>query len=74
MISQNKDRHNPHRTAWTISIWVQDPQNQPHSWTGLLRTNAGQDWSFRSLSELNHLLCELGGWIDPPNGETSDPP
>lgn len=35
-------------------------------WHGSLKATAGQEWTFETLAELNYLLCEIGGWMDPP--------
>ncbi len=53
------------RRIWTVSIWMQDSDDDPPTWAGLLQTRTGQEWPFHSLAELNRLLYELGGWIDP---------
>ncbi len=33
---------------------------------GTLETVAGQRFEFSTLTELNGLLCEVGGWVDAP--------
>ncbi len=64
-----KSREHGRRLTWSITIWVRDPNRHPQQWAGLLGFSNGQRWPFRSLAELDHLLYELGGWIDPPPRE-----
>jgi len=54
------------KVSYVISIWREAGQESKPHWQGDLETTAGQHLSFTSLAELNHLLSELGGWIDPP--------
>ena len=58
----------PHlcRTPYTISIWTEHERDSLPLWRGSLETASGQQWPFATLAELNRLLCELGGWMDPP--------
>jgi hypothetical protein len=56
----------PRKVAYVISIWREADQESVLHWKGDLETAAGQHLNFTSLAELNHFLCELGGWIDPP--------
>jgi hypothetical protein len=37
------------------------PGKKP-TWRGSLRTIDGQRMNYRTLTELNRLLCELSGW------------
>jgi hypothetical protein len=55
----------PRKVSYVISIWREAGQESGLCWKGDLETAAGQYLNFTSLAELNHLLCELGGWIDP---------
>jgi hypothetical protein len=55
----------PRKVSYIISIWREAEHEIGPSWKGDLETAAGQHLDFTSLAELNHLLCELGGWIDP---------
>lgn len=55
----------PRKVSYVVSIWREAEKDSPSSWKGDLETAAGQHLNFTSLAELNHLLCELGGWIDP---------
>lgn len=55
----------PRKVSYIISIWREADQESVLCWKGDLETAAGQHLNFTSLAELNHLLCELGGWIDP---------
>jgi hypothetical protein len=61
----------PRKVAYVISIWREAEQESALCWKGDLETAAGQHLDFTSLAELNHLLCELGGWIDPPADSAS---
>lgn len=56
----------PRKVSYVISIWREAGPGSGVCWKGHLETVAGQHLNFTSLAELNHLLCELGGWIDPP--------
>jgi hypothetical protein len=56
----------PRKVSYVISIWRTVGQNSEICSKGDLETAAGQHLNFTSLVELNHLLYELGGWIDPP--------
>jgi len=61
----------PRKVSYVISIWREAEHKSAPSWKGDLETAAGQHLNFTSLAELNHLLCELGSWIDPPTDSTS---
>jgi hypothetical protein len=54
------------KVSYVVSIWREAERESAFCWKGYLETAAGQHLNFASLAELNHLLCELGGWIDPP--------
>ncbi len=54
------------KVSYVISIWREVEHESTVFWKGDLETTAGQHLNFTSLAELNHLLSELGGWIDPP--------
>jgi hypothetical protein len=54
------------KVSYVVSIWCEATQECSLGWKGDLETVAGQHLNFTSLAELNHLLCELGGWTDPP--------
>ena len=56
----------PRKISYVVSIWREAEQVSAPSWKGDLETAAGQHLNFASLPGLNHVLCELGGWIDPP--------
>jgi len=60
----------PRKVAYIVSIW-KEAEESKISWKGDLETAAGQHLNFTSLAELNHLLSELGGWIDPPTNSAS---
>jgi hypothetical protein len=36
------------------------------TWRGCLETASGQRQYFHSLTDLNRLIRDCGGWIDPP--------
>jgi hypothetical protein len=62
------------KVSYVISIWREAEHESEFHWKGDLETAAGQHLNFASLAELNHLLCELGGWIDPPADVASSIP
>jgi hypothetical protein len=62
------------KVSYVLSIWREADQDSVLCWKGDLETASGQHLHFTSLAELNHLLCELGGWIDPPADATSFTP
>jgi hypothetical protein len=55
----------PRRTSYLLSIWHEE-QEEAQVWHGFIETAAQQRLDFSTLAELNRLLCELGGWMDPP--------
>ncbi len=59
------------KVSYVVSIWHQPQPDGVSVWRGSLETAAGQCFDFGTLTELNHFLCELGGWLDPP---ISEPP
>ena len=59
------------QVVYVISIWSECQPNRPSLWHGSLKTAAGQQFDFSTLDELNHLLCELGGWMDPLRAATN---
>lgn len=70
----NRSREHGRRLTWTLSVWVKHPDCDTQEWAGLLQSTSGQRWGFRSLVELDRLICELGGWIDPSASDYSLPP
>ena len=62
------------KVSYVLSMWREADQESVFCWKGDLETTAGQHLNFTSLAELNHLLCELGGWIDPPTDSASSIP
>ena len=64
----------PRKVSYVVSIWREAEQGSVFYWKGNLETAAGQHLDFTSLTELNHLLCELGGWMDPPTDSASSIP
>ncbi len=55
-----------HRVTYHISVQSEHHPFGPPLFRGTLETVAGQEFEFGTLAELNHLLCEVGGWIDAP--------
>ncbi len=55
----------PRRTLYRLSIW-NEGGDEGRVWHGFVETAAEQRMYFDTLAELNQLLCELGGWMDPP--------
>ena len=62
------------KVSYIVSIWREADQESLLCWKGDLETVAGQHLNFTSLAELNHLLSELGGWIDPSVASASSVP
>jgi hypothetical protein len=62
----NSSREDGRRLTWTLSVWVNHSDRDAQEWAGVLESAGGQRWDFGSLDELDRLICELGGWIDPP--------
>jgi len=58
------------KASYVVSIWHEPQPDGLSIWCGYLETAAGQRFDFGTLTELNRLLCELGGWMDPPIPET----
>ncbi len=57
----------PFRSAYyVLSIWSEHRDEHPPAWHGSLQMAGGQRFEFATLAELERLLCELGGWMDPP--------
>ncbi len=54
----------PRRAKYLLSIWYEG-QDEASVWRGFIETAAQQRLYFSTLAELNRLLCELGGWMDP---------
>lgn len=54
------------KVSYVLSIWAEHQAEGQASWHGALETTGGQHFSFVTLAELERLLCELGGWVDPP--------
>jgi hypothetical protein len=52
--------------AYLISLWVERSDSMRPVWRGALVTAGEQRLYFSTLAELNHWLCELAGWQDPP--------
>ncbi len=55
-----------HEVTYIISIRSEYQQLGSPVFHGTLETVAGQKFEFNTLTELNHLLCEICGWIDNP--------
>ncbi len=54
------------RVSYSLSIWSERPPDHSPVWRGLLELEGGQHFDFATLAELERLLCEIGGWMDPP--------
>ena len=54
------------RVSYLLSLRAERNAETPPRWHGTLETAAGQRFEFSTLAELDRLLCELGGWMDPP--------
>ncbi len=55
-----------HPVSYVLSIWSEHQSDQPPIWHGWIEMTGGQRFNFTTLAELDRLLCELGGWMDPP--------
>ncbi len=53
------------RTIYLLAIW-NEGRDEARVWHGYIETAAEQRMYFGTLAELNRLLCELGGWMEPP--------
>lgn len=53
------------QVTYVICIWREPQHDGAFVWRGALETKAGQRFEFARLAELEYLLCEVGGWIDP---------
>ncbi len=55
----------PRRTLYLLTIWREE-RDEISVWHGFIETASKQRLYFGTLADLNQLLCELGGWMDPP--------
>ncbi len=55
-----------HPVSYVLSIWSERQPDLAPVWHGMLQLAGGQRWHFATLAELERLLCEVGGWMDPP--------
>ncbi len=55
-----------HPVSYVLTIWSERPPDLPPSWHGVIQMSGGQPFGFSTMVELERLLCELGGWMDPP--------
>ncbi len=55
-----------HPVSYVLSIWSEHQVDQPPVWHGWIEMPGGQRFAFTTLAGLERLLCELGGWVDPP--------
>ena len=62
------------KASYVVSVWREVEHESVFYWKGDLETATGQHLDFASPAELNHLLYELGGWIDPPTASASSDP
>lgn len=54
-----------HQVTYAIRIRSQYPERRSPVFRGTLETRTGQKFEFSTLAELDGLLCEVCGWIDP---------
>ncbi len=66
MIYPMKNSSTIHQVLYIISIRSEYQHSGSPTFRGTLETIAGQTFEFKTLAELNSLLCEIGGWIDTP--------
>lgn len=55
-----------HCTFLVMSVWMEMTSGKQPAWRGSIRTIDGQRMGFSTLASRNRLVCELGGWYDPP--------
>lgn len=55
-----------HQVTYIISIRSEYQKLGSPVFRGTLEIVSGQKFEFSTLTELNSLLCEIGGWIDTP--------
>ncbi len=55
-----------HPVSYFLTIWSERRSDLPPVWHGMIQVGGGQSFGFSTLTELERLLCELGGWMDPP--------
>ena len=60
------DSSSIHQVRYIISIRSEYPPLGSPVFRGTLEIVSGQKFEFSTLTELNSLLCEIGGWIDTP--------
>ncbi len=56
-----------HPVSYVLSIWSERQPDLAPVWHGVLQLTGGQRFDFTTLAELERLLSELGGWMDPPD-------
>ena len=59
----------PHRAASILTIWADAMASPAQAWRGYLESGDGRRQYFRTLADLNRLLVEGGGWVDPPQSQ-----
>lgn len=59
-----------HRAAFILTLWSEHAS----AWRGVLETADGRRRYFLSLADLNQLLREVSGWVDPDNASPGAPP
>lgn len=55
----------PTRASFVIVIWPVS-RNETARWRGVVEAASGERFYFHTLTDLNRIVCELGGWQDPP--------
>jgi hypothetical protein len=61
-----KNSSNFHQVIYTLSIQAEYKPLSSPVFHGKNETVGGQKFDFRTLAELNGLLCDIAGWIDTP--------
>ncbi len=61
-----------HPVSYVLSIWSERQSDLTSVWHGVLQVAGGQRFHFTTLAELECLLSELGGWMDPPEPWTNE--
>lgn len=57
---------------FVLSVWKELSSDVVTVCHGSLKATTGQEWTFETLAELDYLLCEIGGWMEPPADVTAN--
>ncbi|MBV6396459.1 MAG: hypothetical protein HFACDABA_02057 [Anaerolineales bacterium] len=55
----------PTRASFVIVIWPES-HDETLQWRGTVEAASGARFYFHTLTDLNRIVRELGGWQDPP--------